>query len=88
MAFQLDRSVLAGIDPTTLQTWLLQAQTALQNLKVGGLPQTVTVTGGGQHREVTFTKASVGDLTQWILELQAALGMRRKARRAFTFRFV
>lgn len=87
MTFDQNRSVLAGISQQTLQTWLLQAQTALQQVNTGGMAKTVVVTGGGQHREVTFNQSNVGNLTLWINELNAALGNRRHARRPITFRF-
>lgn len=83
-------SVLAGLDPATLQTWLTQAQTALAALNSGQRVVTVTVTGGGQHREVTYRNDpnSLAMLNAWIIQLQGQLGIRgRSRRRAIGVRF-
>lgn len=83
-------SVLAGLDPTLLQTWLTQAQTALAALNTGQRVVTVTVTGGGQHREVTYANDpnSLARLNAWIIQLQQQLNIpRRSRRRALGVRF-
>jgi hypothetical protein len=74
---------LAGVDRDTLQAWLTSAQSALNTLALGQKEITVIVTGGGQHREVTFERNpnSMAQLRAWIGELQRALGTggRRRA---------
>lgn len=68
---------LTGVDKTTLQLWLTNAQTALNTLALGQREITIIVTGGGQHREVTFERNpnSMSQLRAWIGELQRALGL-------------
>lgn len=74
---------LTGVDRATLQVWLSEAQSALKTLAMGQREITVIVTGGGQHREVTFDRNqnSMAQLRAWIGELQRALGIggRRRA---------
>lgn len=76
-------SVLAGLDPATLQTWLSQAQSALNDLNLGQRSVTVEITGGGQHRSVTYRNDpdSLAMLNAWILQLQRALNIRGRSRR-------
>jgi hypothetical protein len=80
-AYDITKTVLAGVDNTTLQTWLSQAQAALNALVTGQQAVTVTVTGGGQHREVSFNKTNQANLIAWINMLQAQLGIKRTPRR-------
>lgn len=70
-------SLLAGVDPATLQSWLTQAQMALMSLNTGQKVVTVEVTGGGQHRSVTYRNDANGlsQLAEWIRLLQAQLGI-------------
>jgi hypothetical protein len=79
--------VLTGIDAATKQVWLTQAQNALQNLNIGQRAVTVIVTGGGQHREVTFDKMAIPQLRLWIAELQRSLGLNPRPRRAIAISF-
>lgn len=77
-------SLLAGVDAQTLQTWLSAAQTALMKLNMpGSTVVTVEVTGGGQHRAVTFRNDPNGlsQLQEWIRLLQAQLGVIASPRR-------
>lgn len=85
--FNPSTSLLAGVDTATLQGWLADAQSALARLSTGAQEVTVIVTGGGQHREVTFAKPDMGALTQWIRMLQAQLGIIHNGRRAIAVRF-
>lgn len=80
---------LTGVDPATLQAWLTQAQSALNSLMLGQRVVTVEVTGGGQHRQVTYRNDpnSMAGLRAWIGELQRALGVRRRPRRAIGVSF-
>lgn len=79
---------LGGVDQATLRLWLTQAQNARAEIMTGSKPVTVTVTGGGQHREVTYRNDpnSIANLSAWIIQLQAALGMRPR-RRAMNISF-
>lgn len=85
--FDPTQTVLAGLDSGTLTTWLNQAQAALQALNLGQREVHVAITGGGQHREVSFQKADQGSLVQWIKLLQAQLGLIRRPRRAIGVTF-
>lgn len=75
--FDPNTSLLAGVDPALLRTWLTQAQSALMSLNTGQRVVTVQVTGGGQHREVTYRNDpnSLAQLQEWIRLLQAQLGI-------------
>ena len=75
MRFNPNTSLLAGVDTTALQGWLSDAQAALAALNTGQREITIIVTGGGQHREVTFQKTDTAALANWIRTLQAQLGI-------------
>ncbi|MBU6246457.1 MAG: hypothetical protein KGN77_01775 [Xanthomonadaceae bacterium] len=79
-------SVLAGVPQATLQTWLGQAQQAYADFMTGGKPVTVSYANGSGTRSVTYNKANVQQLTQFISELNQALGNTR-GRRAIGVRF-
>ncbi len=85
--FDPNTSILAGLDNATLQKMLTEAQLALSRFSTGAQEQTVVVTGGGQHREVTFAKTDMATLVQWIKLLQAQLGIVCRPRRAFPVSF-
>lgn len=88
MSFRVQNSILAGVDPTTLQAWLSAAQQAYQDVITGGKAETLSYSqGDGGAKSVTYTRANLAQLTQWISELQAALGIRHHARRAVGVRF-
>lgn len=76
----------AGVDPTTLQSWLSAAQQALQDLTVGGKPQVVSYAQGDGTKSVTYTAADVSRLEQRIRQLARALGLVGR-RRAIGVRF-
>jgi hypothetical protein len=79
---------LLGVDPGTLQLWLTQAQTAMQQLRVGGQPVEVSYgQGDGGTKTVRYTRATIPDLSAYILQLQRALGNIRP-RRAIGVRFI
>jgi hypothetical protein len=78
---------LIGIDVPTLQKWLSEAQAALHSFRVGQKEVTVEITGGGQHRSVTFDKTNIAQLSIWISQLQRALGMRPRRRSALSVSF-
>lgn len=85
--FDPNTSILAGLDTATLQKMLTEAQLALARFSTGAQEVSVVVTGGGQHREVTFAKTDMGSLVQWIKLLQAQLGIIKTPRRAFPVSF-
>lgn len=77
-------SDLAGVPEATLQQWLLEAQTALHQLSVGGKPEAVAYTQGAANKSVTFTRANIADLQQHIAALKAQLGIHSRSRHAIT----
>lgn len=87
MNFDPSTSLFAGLDEATLRAALLQAQTAMIALTTGEKEASVEVTGGGQHRAVTFTQTDMAKLTNLIRMLQAQLGIistpRSRARISF-----
>jgi hypothetical protein len=89
MAYDITQTVLAGVDNATLQGWLTDAQAALGKLMSGQQVVTVIVTGGGQHREVTYRndRNQVALLNQWIRMLQAQLGIICAPRRPINVTF-
>ena len=60
--------------------WLGEAQSALQKLMIGGNPVTVSYAQGEGQRSVTYSRANMADLREWIGELNAALGNGRQRR--------
>lgn len=83
MPFNPNYSVFAGMSPTALQSALNSAQTALIALQSGTQVVTVSYGEGTGMKHVTYRAPEIGGLTQLITELQAQLGLRRHARRAF-----
>jgi hypothetical protein len=77
-------SNLAGVPPATLQQWLVDAQTALHLLSIGGKPETVAYAQADGSKSVTYTRANLAQLQAHIVALQAALGLRSRSRRAIT----
>ena len=73
----------AGVDPSVLQTWLTQAQQALQDLTIGGKAESVSYAQDAGSKSVTYTRADIGSLQQRIRDLAFALGLapRRRASR-------
>ena len=71
---------LIGVPQATLQSWLTQAQQALQNVATGAKVTTVTYAQGEGSRSVSYSRANIADLRAWITELQTALGVRTTRR--------
>jgi len=69
-------TILVGVPTATLQTWLSQAQGALQALMIG--QRAVTLSYG--DKSVTYTPGEVQYLTQWIHLLQRQLNIVRPRR--------
>lgn len=65
----------AGVPIPTLQLWLLEAQTALQRLLMGGQAVTLSYAQGDGSRSVTYTAGTQVNLRMYIASLQVALGM-------------
>lgn len=71
----LTRTTLAGIDNTTLQTWLSTAQAAYLDVMTGNKPVTVTYAQGDGTRTVIYQKTDITNLTMFIKSLQVQLGI-------------
>lgn len=83
MAFEQSQSIFAGMSPATLQQALTSAQAALIALQTGQQVAAVSYGEGGGSKHTQFRATDVGKLTQMIAELQACLGLRRRARESF-----
>lgn len=75
-----------GVSTDTLQAWLTQCQQALQDLTVGGKPESVSYAQGDGSKAVTYTRADISQLEQRIRNLGRALGLVGR-RRAIGVRF-
>jgi hypothetical protein len=84
MTFDPRTSDLAGIPEATLRKWLLDAQTALHDLSIGGKPQSVSYGQGDGSKAITFTPATIGVLNAHIAALKAQLGIHGRSRHAIT----
>ena len=80
MYIDKQKTDLVGIPIPTLQQWLLDAQTAVHDLTVGGKPVVVTYAQGDGTRSVTYTPANIAGLHAYIQELKAQLGITRGRR--------
>jgi len=79
--FDVNQSVLSGVPVATLQLWLQQAQQAYANYMIGGNPINLSYTQGDGTKSVTRNMTSPGQLQNWIMLLQRALGINHGARR-------
>ena len=70
-------SILTGYSKQQLQNFLAEAQTAYHKLLTG--TQAVSVNRAG--RSVTYQQANKGELHQYIVDLQNALGVNVQANR-------
>lgn len=77
---------LSGVAPAILQQWLTDALNARHKLLTGAQPNVVLYASGEGSRSVTYTRTSLSNLSMYITELQAALGMAPR-RRAIGVRF-
>jgi hypothetical protein len=64
-----------GVPTETLQQWLTEAQTILQQLSLGANPNAVTYTQGDGSKSVTYQLSNIGQLQQRIDTLAYALGL-------------
>jgi hypothetical protein len=82
MRFNPSTSDLAGVPHATLQRWLGEAQEALHQLSIGGLPQALSYGQGESTKSVTYTRAEMASLRAHIASLKAQLGIHDRSRRA------
>ena len=75
-----------GVPPATLLLWLQAAQQALHDLTIGGKPSVILYNSGEGSRQVTYTRATVGQLGEYVAALAAALHL-APPRRAIAVRF-
>lgn len=76
--FRIRPNNLTGVPVATLQQWLSNAQQAYNDLSTGAKGESFSYTQGDGAKSVTYTRANLGQLQQYILELQYALGIRRR----------
>lgn len=69
--FDPTTSLLAGQSTATLQQWLADAQLALHELSIGRRVQA----SGYDGKSVTLTPSNIGQVENWITQLQRQLGM-------------
>jgi hypothetical protein len=70
-----------GVPTQTLQTWLTNAQQALQDLTTGGKLEVAAYTQGDGSKSVTYTRANLGELQERINALAQALSGGQVGRR-------
>lgn len=80
-------TILTGMTTQQLQDALSAAQTAYIALAGGSRIETVAYQQGEGRKQVTYTRANMGALSNLIAELQYMLGITRRARRPLRFIF-
>jgi hypothetical protein len=85
--FRINTSVLNGMTQAQMQVALTAAQQAYVAFMTGSKGESFSYSQGEGSRSVTYTRATLPQLTAFISELQAALGMRRRARQPVRFFF-
>jgi hypothetical protein len=73
--YQQSNSDLVGVPQATLQQWLLQAQTAMNDLACGSKVVQAQYGQGDGNRMVTYKVGDMAMLRGYIQELKAALGL-------------
>lgn len=68
-------SIFAGMSTADLQAYLAAAQQAYMALSTGAKVATASYTQGDGSKSVTYTQASLPNLTALIMQLQAQLGI-------------
>lgn len=84
--FPVPCGIFAGMTQQQLLDARAAAQTALQALMMGGKPQALSYTQGTGSKSVTYTPANADKLQYFIRQLNAALGLERRAPMAMVFR--
>ncbi|WP_428492152.1 gpW family head-tail joining protein [Rhodopila sp.] len=87
MRFNPRTSIFAGMSNPQLQTALANAQQAYLDLSSGAKVVTVAYAQGDGSKSVTYTAASISNIVMLIKELQAQLGIIRRARAPIRFAF-
>jgi hypothetical protein len=82
----LNSGILAGMPRATLQSMLTSAQQAYAELSMGKKGVSFSYTQGDGTRSVAYQPTSVEQLTQFIMQLQRALGQGSR-RRTVRFRY-
>lgn len=85
MRFNPRTSIFAGMTTAQLQAGLASAQQAYIDFSSGGKIVTATYAQGDGQKSVTYTAASIANLTALIKEFQAQLGIIRLGRRPTRF---
>lgn len=83
--FNPNNSIFAGMTTAQLQLALQSAQQAYIDLSTGAKGESYSYSQGDGSRSVTYTRANISQLVALISELQAQLGLVRRARRPMTF---
>jgi hypothetical protein len=78
-------SIFYGMTTLQMQQALAAAQKAYVELSTGSKGVTFSYTQGDGAKSVTFTQASLANLTILIKQLQVELGLLRRARRPMRF---
>ena len=85
MRFNPRTSIFAGMTQAQLQAALANAQQAYLDLSSGAKVVTAQYAQGDGSKSVTYTAASIANLTALIKELQAQLGIVHHGRRPMRF---
>ena len=64
-----------GVPQATLQSWLVEAQTTLQQLELGNNPNSVSYSQGAGGKSVAFSAADAAMLRMRIQRISMALGL-------------
>lgn len=81
------RSIFAGMDDSVLRARLTQMQNDLLDLQSGRKVQSAAYTQGDGSKTVSYTRATITDLTMAIRQLQTQLGIISSPRRALSVGF-
>ncbi|MGW8134151.1 gpW family head-tail joining protein [Sphingomonas zeae] len=87
MRFNRSTSLLAGMDDTVLRARLAQMQQDYLDLSAGRKLQSAAYAQGDGSKTVSYTQATLGNLTAAIRQLQAQLGIISTPRSALRPRF-
>lgn len=87
MRFNPATSIFAGMSRAQLQVALANAQQAYLDLSSGAKVVTATYAQGDGNKSVSYTQASLPNLTVLIKELQAQLGIICRSRSPMRIRY-
>lgn len=85
--FPVTCGIFAGMTQVQLQALLIAAQNAYNQLMTGTKGVTFSYAQGDGTKSVTYTQASVANLTQYIMQINQALGNCCGRRRPMRFFF-